>query len=453
MSYYLAIDIGASSGRHILGSIQNGALSLEEIYRFENKLIRDKSGALCWDTEYLYSQILNGLARCGESNRVPKTIAIDTWAVDYVLLDGEKNVLAPVYSYRDGSTAEAVNAVGKILPQCELYNKTGIQFQPFNTIYQLYRDKLSEKLGSARHFMMLPEYFSYLLTGVMTNEYTNATSTGLVNARTKQWDGEILNALGISESLFLPLSYPAEPVGMLTADVQKTVGFNSTVVLCPSHDTASAFAVCPKKENTAYISSGTWSLIGVQSKEPIISDCSRKANFTNEGAANGGVCFLKNCMGMWLLQGIRRDLGKDADYNEMMRMAQNAKNHYYIDVNAPELVSPESMSEAIRALLCIPKLCADEVAATVYHSLAKSYAQAVREIESITGRTIDEIRIAGGGSRDEFLNRLTAEYTGKSVVTGPAEATAAGNILSQLKYAGIIKNNHDAESIIAGSFV
>ena len=431
MDYFLAVDIGASSGRHILGSVQNGALVLEEIYRFENKLVKKIGKGLFWDVDYLYSQIIAGLAECKKKNRIPKTVAIDTWAVDYVLLDGDKAPILPAYSYRDDGTRDAVRAVEDIILQSELYKKTGIQFQPFNTIYQLYRDKLSGRLLKARHFLMIPEYFSYLLTGVMKNEYTNATSTGLVNAFTKSFDKKLLIALGIDDNLFLPLSYPCEEVGRFTPKVQSLVGFDATVVLCASHDTASAVAACGVSENEAYISSGTWSLIGICSKDPIISKAAQQANFTNEGAHDGDVCFLKNCAGTWLLQGLRRDLSLDCE--QLMEMAQNAKDYCYIDVNSPKLTAPESMLCAIKELSGNPNLKPDAAAATVYHSLARAYFAAIDEIENITGKNIKKIRIVGGGSRDNYLNRLTAEYTKKTVVTGPAEATAAGNILSQLK--------------------
>ena len=263
--YYLGIDIGASSGRHILGHLQNGKLELEEVYRFENGM-QEENGVLVWDIHNLVTQVKAGIARCKEIGKIPQTVAIDTWGVDYVLLDAEKNELLPAVAYRDSRTEEGAQAVARILPQAELYARTGIQKQNYNTIYQLYCDKCSGKLDKAAHFLMMPDYLSFKLTGVLKNEYTNATTTNLVNAETKEWDTEILDKLGIPTHLFLPLSLPATAVGEFTPAIQQEVGYNATVLLCPSHDTASAVAACPIDDESVYISSGTWSLIGTENR-------------------------------------------------------------------------------------------------------------------------------------------------------------------------------------------
>lgn len=427
MTYHLAIDIGASSGRHILGYIDNGKLKLEEIYRFEN-YIKDENGTLVWDIKHLVNSVISGIAECREIGKIPETVAIDTWGVDYVLLDKDKKEILPAVSYRDGRT----NAVTDIISQSELYSRTGIQKQSFNTIYQLYCDKLSGKLDNAEHFLMIPDYLSFKLTGVIKNEYTNATTTNLVNAKAKTWDTEILDKLGI-KNIFCDLSMPKTVIGNFTDEIKKQVGFDSTVIYCPSHDTASAVAACPIGDNSVYISSGTWSLIGTENKEPVLTEDALSANFTNEGGINYRFRFLKNYMGMWIFQNIRRNINKSLTYDEMMELAMAQEGYAYFDVNDSSIVAPSNMVEAIGKLIGSNDL--GFVINSAYHSLAQSYADAVNEIEAISGKTIDTINIVGGGSKDSYLNRLTKEYTGKRVFAGPVEATATGNIICQLMYA------------------
>ncbi|MGN0486783.1 MAG: rhamnulokinase family protein [Acutalibacteraceae bacterium] len=433
MKYYLAIDIGASSGRHILGSVENGILCLEEIYRFENG-IQNENGTLVWDTESLFQHVKNGIRRCREIGKEPKTVAIDTWGVDYVLLDESKKEIFPAVSYRDSRTDESVREVAVILPQSELYERTGIQKQNFNTIYQLFCDKKSGKLNNARHFLMMPDYLSFKLTGEIKNEYTNATTTNLVNANTKQWDGDILDKLGLPKEIFTSLSLPGTSVGHFTEEVKNEVGFDCEVLLCPSHDTASAVAACPIEDDSVYISSGTWSLIGTENPEPILTKQALSANFTNEGGIEYRFRFLKNIMGMWLFQNIRKNLDKALTYDEMMLMAIGSDFKEKIDLNASCFVAPDNMIEAVRTYLKKPDLPLCDVLSSVYHSLAESYKTAVEEIEKISQKGIKTIHIVGGGSRDKYLNLLTAQYTGKKVYTGLTEATAIGNILSQIMH-------------------
>lgn len=429
MTYYLAIDIGASSGRHILSHIESERLVLEEIYRFDNNLTQSKDG-LVWDTDSLFSEVLNGIKKCKEIGKIPKSIAIDTWGVDYVLLDENKKEIKPCYCYRDGRTNAVVDEVESLVSPARLYAKTGIQKQNFNTIYQLYADKKNGKLEKAKYFLMMPEYLSFKLTGVCKNEYTNATTTGLVNAKTKTWDSQIIHALGLTEDLFKPLFLPSNLVSDLRADIQKAVGFNSTVLFAPSHDTASAVCACPMADNDLYISSGTWSLIGTEITEPILKDNARKLNFTNEGGIDYRFRFLKNYMGMWLFQNIRRNLDKSMTYDEMMELAKNCGEYKYFDVNDSTLVAPKNMIDAIGKLIGSDDLRL--ILNSAYHSLAKSYSEAVAEIEAVTGKRFNAIHIVGGGCQDKYLNALTRDYTGKSVTAGPIEATATGNIVSQI---------------------
>ena len=351
-----------------------------------------------------------------------------------MLLDEYNKEILPAVSYRDSRTQESSKAVGNIISQEELYSRTGIQKQSFNTIYQLYADKLSGKLDKAKHFLMMPEYLSFKLTGEMKNEYTNATTTNLVNAESKQWDKYILDKLGLPEDIFLPLSVPGTVVGGFTKEIKNEIGFDSTVILCPSHDTASAVAACPIDGESVYISSGTWSLIGTENTYPVLSEKAQKANFANEGGIEYRFRFLKNIMGMWLLQNIRRNINKELTYDEMMYTALSSKFTEKIDPNDSAFLAPENMIEAVRNYLGKPDLFLSDVLSSVYHSLADSYRKAVEEIESISGKEIKAIHIVGGGSKDKYLNKLTAEYTGKKVFTGLMEATATGNLISQIMY-------------------
>lgn len=428
-TYYLAVDIGASSGRHILSHIENGKLVLEEIYRFENNLVKSKDG-LVWDIENLFSNVLNGIKKCKEIGKIPKSIAIDTWGVDYVLIDENRKEIKPCYCYRDSRTSTVIDEVESLVSPTELYAKTGIQKQNFNTIYQLYSDKKNSRLKNAKYFLMMPEYLSFKLTGVCKNEYTNATTTGLVNANAKTWDADIIYALGLTEVPFIPLSLPSSHVGFLSEDIQKAVGFNCAVLFAPSHDTASAVCACPMRDNDLYISSGTWSLIGTEITEPILNDNARQLNFTNEGGIDYRFRFLKNYMGMWLFQNIRRNLNKSMTYDEMMELAKSSNSYKYFDVNDSTLVAPKNMIDAIGKLIGSDDL--GFILNSAYHSLAKSYSEAVTEIEAVTGKRFNAIHIVGGGCQDKYLNALTRDYTGKDVTAGPIEATATSNIISQI---------------------
>ena len=430
-TYYLAVDIGASSGRHILSHIENDRLVLEEIYRFDNNLVESENG-LVWDTESLFDEVLCGIKKCKKIGKIPKSIAIDTWGVDYVLLDENKKEIKPCFCYRDSRTNGVIDEVESIISPSRLYSKTGIQKQNFNTIYQLYADKKSGRLEKAAYFLMMPDYLSFKLTGEVKNEYTNATTTGLVNANAKTWDTDIIYALGLTGVSFLPLSLPSSHVGFLSEEIQKAVGFNCAVLFAPSHDTASAVCACPMKDDDLYISSGTWSLIGTEITEPILSEDARLHNFTNEGGIDYRFRFLKNYMGMWLFQNIRRNLNKEKTYDEMMQLAMSCGDYKYFDVNDNTLVAPKNMIDAIGKLIGSDDL--GLILNSAYHSLAKSYSEAVTEIEAVTGKRFNAIHIVGGGCRDKYLNVLTRDYTGKSVTAGPVEATATGNIISQIMF-------------------
>lgn len=438
MKTYLAVDIGASSGRHILGWVEEGRLCLEEIYRFENKLTK-RNGRLCWDMENLFREVVRGLERCRELSKIPDSVGIDTWAVDFLLLDEEGKLLGDSVAYRDGRTQGMDHAVEELISPEELYAHTGIQKQIFNTIYQLMAVKRQEPelLERAARFLMVPEYLTYRLTGNMENEYTNATTTGLVNAQTKTWDGELLDRLGFPKKLFGPLRMPGESVGHLTPEIQRQVGFDCQVVFPATHDTGSAFLAVPAKEGGVYLSSGTWSLLGTELSSPITTRESLEQNFTNEGGYQYRFRYLKNIMGLWMLQSLRREGGEGVTFAVLEQQARQAADFpSRVDVNDGRFLAPENMGEAIRSYCQetgqpVPETLG-ELGSCVYHSLAESYAESVEELSRLTGKTYTAVNIVGGGSRDTYLNQLTADATGLPVYAGPTEGTALGNLMVQM---------------------
>lgn len=449
--YYLAIDIGASSGRHILGELKGDFLETTEIYRFENGF-KEQNGTLIWDIEKLTADVFAGIKECKNLGKIPETVSIDTWGVDYVLFDNEGKEILPCVSYRDSRTASAVEEVFSVVSQEELYTATGIQTQPYNTIFQLWCDKKSGKLEKAKRLLMMPEYLSYRLTGVMKNEYTNASTTGLVNAENKIIDKDICARLGIDANIFGELNLPSSYIGNFSEEIKNEVGFDAKVVFCPSHDTASAVAACPIDENSVFISSGTWSLVGTENLYPVTTKEAMAANFSNEGGINYRFRFLKNIMGMWLFQNIRKNLDKKYTYDEMMQMAMDSDYDKLIDPTNDCFLAPENMVEAIREYLGEPQLPIGDVLKSVYISLANSYDNTVKEIERVAGKKVDRVAIVGGGSKDKYLNKLTKEYTGKRVTVGPTEGTAIGNLISQLMFTNSEIDLNKAREIIKNTF-
>ncbi len=433
--YYLAIDIGASSGRHILGHMEEDNLVLEEIYRFPNNLV-ERGGHLCWDMDALYGHVLAGLKECKALGKIPVSLGIDTWAVDFVLLDRENHIIGDTVAYRDGRTEGMDRKVEEVISFADLYERTGIQKQPFNTIYQLMAVG-KDTLEQADRMMMIPDYLHWLLTGVQKFDYTNASSTGLLDAAAKTWDGELLDRLGYPRKLFPELSMPGTVVGELSPAVAAEVGFTSTVVLPATHDTGSAFLAVPAKDdNAVYLSSGTWSLLGVENREPITTPASMAANFTNEGGYEYRYRYLKNIMGLWMIQSIRRELGGELSFQELIDSAEASGYQGIIDVNAPEFLAPESMVAAVNARCAlegqpVPQTSA-ETLSCVYQSLAVCYANAIKELEGLTGKTYTSINIVGGGANADYLNRLTATASGLPVYAGPTEGTALGNLMAQM---------------------
>lgn len=456
MKYYLSVDIGASSGRHILSYVEDGKLKLEEVYRFENGM-EEKDGHLVWDYKKLFANIVEGMKECKKLGKIPVSMGIDTWGVDYALIDKNGEVIGDVYAYRDGRTEEPIKEVHSIIPFEKLYERTGSQFQIYNTVYQLYTDKLSGKLDKAERFLMMPDFFNYLLTGVMKNEFTNASTSGIMSAKTREWDTETVRELGLPEKLFGELSEPATLVGKLTPEMEKEVGYNLNVVLPATHDTASAVIAVPEAGQPLYISSGTWSLLGIESPSAISTPEALKENFTNEGGYNRSTRFLKNIMGMWMIQCVRREYDKKYSWADFVRMSKEVKDFdSIVDVNDSSFLAPDSMIGAIKEYCRktgqkVPET-PGEIALCVYDSLAVCYKKAVETVESVAGYKFDTIHIVGGGCQNGYLNELTAKRTGKTVVAGPVEATAIGNALTQLLYDGVFKTLDEGKLLVKNSF-
>lgn len=446
---YLAIDIGASSGRHIFGTLQDGRLVTEEIYRFANAP-KMKDGHLVWDADALFREVLAGLKKAGQAGKRPDFVGIDTWAVDYALLDGGGGRIGEVYCYRDARTKEAVASVHERFPFALLYQKTGIQFQSFNTVYQLQADKASGRLQKARHMLMLPDYLHYLLTGKMRQEYTNATSTGMVNATTHVWDESLLAGLEFPERLFGGLTQPGTAVGGFSASVRDVVGYDAQVVLPATHDTASAVLAAPVGTDSLYISSGTWSLLGVEQPFAHTDEESRRFNYSNEGGIGHTFRYQKNIMGLWMIQQLRHETGDKYSFAEIADMARRAPNDHTVNVNDEAFLAPESMTAAVREKSGV-SLSFGGMAYCVFHSLALSYAESVRELECLTGKEYGSVNIIGGGCKNGLLNEMTARETGKTVVAGPAEATAMGNLLMQMIGTGEIRDLAAGREIIKRS--
>ena len=420
MKYYLAIDIGASSGRHIVGWTEDGEVKTEEVYRFPNG-VTEKDGHLIWDIDALTTHVKTGIEKARERFGRIESLSVDTWGVDYVLLKGDEAVY-PVYAYRDNRTEPMIYEVHKRIAFSELYRRTGIQFQPFNTLYQLYADKKAGRLEGVTDFLMIPEYLMYRLCGVKSHEYTNATTGGMVNAETGEYDPEIIDALGLPVHLFHKLQQPGTVIGEYEG---------TKVILCATHDTGSAVEGIPMTEDAPYISSGTWSLLGVKTPKPITNAASELANWSNEGGV-GYNRYQKNIMGMWLINRLRDELCPEKPFGEIVAEAVASRFEETVDANASTFLAPESMKAAFDKALSMPPQTVGDYFRCAYRSLALSYMNAIQELQHNTGKHYGSIYIVGGGAKNAFLNRLTEEASGKKVVALPIEATAIGNLKIQM---------------------
>ncbi|MCR5580768.1 MAG: rhamnulokinase [Pseudobutyrivibrio sp.] len=457
-NYYAAVDIGASSGRLMLGSVTNGKIELEEVHRFYNGL-KEMDGHMCWDTAYLFGEIKTGLKKCKELGKIPTSIGVDTWGVDFVLLDENDELVGQAVGYRDSRNEGMDEEVYKIISEADLYARTGIQKAIFNTIYQLMALKKQnpEQLKAARTLLMMPDYMHFLLTGQKAQEYTNATTGQLINPETKDWDYGLIEMLGYPRDIFQKVSVPGTSLGYFRSELVEEVGFNCEVVLPATHDTGSAVLAVPSNEkNTLYISSGTWSLMGVEAMK---ADCSKEShalNFTNEGGYDYRFRYLKNIMGLWMIQNVKKELNDQYSFAQLCEMAESSNCNSIVDCNDECFLAPKSMMEAVadfckRTNQAVPEKPAD-YARVIYKSLAVCYKKTLDEIESIQKVKYNTIFVVGGGSNAKYLNELTAAETGLTVSAGPGEATAIGNILVQILAKGEFNSLEEARAAVAASF-
>lgn len=458
MQYYLAIDIGASSGRHILSWMEDGKVGMEEIHRFSNGFV-EKQQELCWDLERLFHEIIIGMRKCKELGKIPVSVGIDTWAVDFVLLDEKNQILGNTVGYRDSRTKGCDELVYQKITEKDLYHRTGIQKQIFNSIYQLMavKSKHPEYLQQARSFLMIPDYFNFLLSGEKCVEYTNASTTQLVSPITKEWDFELIKQLGYPNVIFPQIQPPGTVLGGLTQEIQAKVGYNCKVVLPATHDTGSAVVAVPSiQEDTLYISSGTWSLMGIEAKEADCSIDSMLHNFTNEGGYEYRFRYLKNIMGLWMIQSVKKEIGEGYSFGEICDMASKEDITSIVDCNDDRFLAPHNMTKEVQKACQesgqqVPDTLA-QTAAVIYNSLAMCYRKTMEEIEAITHRHFKQVNIVGGGANAEYLNQLTANATKRKVVAGPTEATAIGNLMVQMITNKELADLTEARRRIAESF-
>jgi rhamnulokinase len=463
MHKFLAFDLGASSGRGIIGTLENDKISLKEVHRFYNGMTRIL-GSSYWDIFRLYEEIKTGMVKATQMKEIPETIGFDTWGVDYALLDKDGQFLGMPYAYRDERTDGAMEEFFKILPADRIYEMTGIQFMQLNTLFQLYaakRDRLSV-MDLAHDLLFVPDIFNYLLTGVKKSEFSFATTTQLYNPREQKWEKELFDALGISVDIMQEIVSSGTVVGKLTPEIMEETHMPEVEIIASvSHDTGAAIASIPAKDsNFAYISSGTWSLMGIESEVPIITERSRELNFTNEGGVDHTFRVLKNIMGLWLIQECRKEWlreGKDYSFPELVEMAATEQAfEFIINPDDKSFLNPANMPQTIadyckKNNLKVPQT-AGQFARCIFDSLALKYRQTLEGLKEISGKRIEIIHIIGGGSQNQLLCQLTANATGLPVVAGPAEGTALGNIMVQAQAKGYVNGLTQIREVIKNSF-
>jgi len=455
---HLAIDIGASGGRHILGWLNEGKIQTEEMHRFSNGMKQDGE-QLIWDIDALLNEIITGLKKCRQAGKIPESVGIDTWGVDFVLLDNDGEMIGPAVAYRDKRTDGMDVELYKFISENELYERTGIQKMFFNTIYQLMAIKINspQYLENTSDLLFLPDYLHYKLCGVKRTEYTIASTSGLLNAEAKSWDTDILNRCGYPLDIFCEIVPAGTVLGDFTNEVKEIVGFDCKVIMPPSHDTASAFLAVPAiSDKSVYISSGTWSLMGVEISKPITTEKSRTNNLTNEGGYDYRYRYIKNIAGLWLMQSVMKEIGDGVDHTDLIKSAQESKFDGIFNVNDDRFASPDSMVSAIREIFAEygqdePDTLAD-FARSIFRSLAVSYMQSRDILQDLTGIEFDCINIIGGGSQNDYINKLTADACGIPVYAGPTEGTALGNLVSQMIAMDVLPDLATARDIIRNSF-
>jgi rhamnulokinase len=443
-----AVDLGASSGRVIVAEVGPNSLALQEVLRFPNDPVALPDG-LHWDIERLYQEMLTGLRQAARLSDRLGSVGIDSWGVDYALLDETGGLLGNPYHYRDSRTQSAAPRVHGIVPPEELYRRTGIQHLPFNTIYQLAAHSRLAHFGSARNLVMIPDLLGYWLTGVVTAELTNASTTALLDASTRSWAVDLLERLGLPASILSEPRRPGEPVGPLRDEARTATGLGSAtqLTLVGSHDTASAIVGVPAEgDRFAYICCGTWSLVGVELDTPVLNEASRAANFTNEIGVDGRVRYLRNVMGLWLLQESMRTWQRAGDGSDLAGLIEAAAEvpagGPIIDPDSPAFLAPGDMPSRIGDAIADTGLpvpsSRPELVRCILDSLAASHARALRDVIRLSGRAVDVVHLVGGGARNALLCQLTADACERPVIAGPAEATAIGNVLVQARAAGIV---------------
>lgn len=461
--YNLAFDFGASSGRLILSKYEEGKLELEEIHRFANEPVRVGEN-FYWDTFRLYHELKTGLKKVSARKLDIASLAIDTWGVDYGLIDKNGNLIGNPLNYRDNRTDGMIDEAKSKISLKEIYESTGIQFMNFNTLFQFMADKKMRPdiYEKADKMLMMPDLFNYFLTGKMYNEYTNASTGQLLDANKRTWDFELMDKLGLRTDIFCDMIDAGTIVGELADEVKKETGLeNVQVIAVGSHDTASAVAGTPfEEENSAFLSCGTWSLLGMELDEPILSEDSFKYNYTNEGGVEGKIRFLKNINGLWIMQNLRKNWCEfecEVSFPDIIKASKEAKRKdFIIDPNDARFIAPYNMMNEVIAY------CEEhgqgrpdglgEIAMAIYNGLTNEYNTTVINLEKITGKTISCINMVGGGIQDSLLCELTAKATGKKVVAGPIEGSVLGNVIMQLKALGAVESLEEGRKIIKKSF-
>jgi rhamnulokinase len=455
---YLAVDLGAESGRVVLGRFDGRHVSLEEIHRFPNLPVRLPDG-LHWDVLRILSEIKEGLAKAVRGEEI-EGIGVDSWGVDFGLLDRDGALVSNPYHHRDSRTEGMVDEALRLASQKEIYGTTGIQFLPINTLYQLLAMRGSPLLEAAETMLLIPDLINYWLTGEKACEYTNATTTQLLDLKTGGWSPDLLNKLDLPSGLFSPVVSPGTELGPVLPQVAEEIGAGPPIFAVASHDTASAVVAVPADgRDFAYISSGTWSLVGVETRSPVVTQEAIEANFTNEGGFAGSTRFLKNVMGLWLLQECRRQWareGHEYSYEELARIAEGARSGPLVDPDHPAFLTPGDMTARIRRF-CeetgqTPPEEPAAFARCIFESLALKYASAIEQAQNLTGQKIGTVNVVGGGSQNDLLCRLTADASGLPVVAGPVEATAMGNVMVQAFAQGRVGSPEEIRAVVHDSF-
>ena len=456
--HFVAIDLGATSGRVILATISGGKIEMEEVHRFPDTIIQ-MQGHFYWDLPAIYKSVVEGLRKVAERGVKVESIGIDTWGVDFAFFGKDGELLRLPYCYRDPHTVGAPDEFFKRMPRKELYEKTGIQIMNFNSVFQLdtLRRNGCSAMAAADKILFIPDALAYLLTGEQITEYTIASTAQMIDPRTKQWDADILSLLGLTPEYFGPITMPGEQIGVLTEEVQSLTGFGAvSVVAVASHDTGSAVAGTQLEgDDAAYLSSGTWSLMGIESQEPIISERSFALNFTNEGGIEGTIRVLKNICGMWLLERSRTEWA-EMNYGDLIAAAEKAEPfRSLINPDAACFANPKSMTEAIKKYCIatsqpVPE-SVGEFVRCIFESLALRYRQVVDMLNEFSPKPLSRMYVIGGGARNNLLNQYTANATGLHVETGSAEATALGNVMMQAKWAGVVDSIVQMRAMIAAS--